>query len=285
MRGQAPLRGQVLIVVLWIVAALCVLALTLGHGAGLELKLGRGFADRIKAYGNARSGIAAAIREIQGSRKEADHRYAYTILRDEESRININRASRQLLAEVLKESGCENPADTAAAVMAWRGDTDMKELILADRTRLTCKGSPICSIEELQLIPGIASGCLKKMSGMVTVYGDGNINVNTVPAPVLRTVCRSIAAGMAVNPEFGGSLAEKITAFVHNNGPVKSTGDLAIGVTGSEENTIYPVLVKQLTGVSRHFLIESTGYSGKMKRTIQAVYDREKKGIAAWHEN
>ncbi len=93
---------------------------------------------------------------------------------DEERKLNINTAEPGSLQAL-------HPALTSDIVSA----------IVAQR-----QIRPFARLSEIELIPGVAEGFLDDpregapagLQSMLTVYGDGRVNVNTAPLPVLRAL-------------------------------------------------------------------------------------------------
>jgi hypothetical protein len=146
---------------------------------------------------------------------------------DECGKVNINLAPVELLTAVLREYGCGLPsADIAKAIIDWRDEDDIGA---AERDVYQNMDPPygpsdgdLKSIDELLFIQGVDAGMFfgedanhnglldaneddgdaflpadnqdgqlqRGLLDAFTVYGDGSININTAPAPVLRAVLR-----------------------------------------------------------------------------------------------
>lgn len=157
-------RGQVIIIILWILVILTVLAVTIGHRVSLALRLSRYQRDSLKAYSLAKGGINLAIAVLEEDGKKdtqgapgydapdepwADNEQKFKNISlgsdkdefatvyyvdkaggreeikygvtDEERKININTADKDLLKALLGECGVANPEDLAKNILFWRG--------------------------------------------------------------------------------------------------------------------------------------------------------------------
>jgi DNA uptake protein ComE-like DNA-binding protein len=120
---------------------------------------------------------------------------------DEERKINVNLAD----ANVLKRL---SPAFTDEIVGA---------LLKARSER------PFATLDQMAALPGMPQGFLDQsrdevaagLRSVLTVYGDGRVNVNTAPAVVLAAL-----------PGVGPENARKIVELRATNGPLKSLGDV-----------------------------------------------------------
>ncbi len=86
------------------------------------------------------------------------------ILRDEKSKINMNRASIEMISRLPDFS-----KDTATDIVV-------------------SKLKPFKAIEQLLLIDGVNEAMLDKCRGLITVYGDGSVNINTASAEAFKVL-------------------------------------------------------------------------------------------------
>lgn len=142
-------RGVILVLTLWIVVVLSLIAYSLTYELRLELKLTKLHKDEVKAYALARAGLAKAIVDLKNDMYidyaeksqpfdgegdiwrrsyEDDEALQFeggkvnvTIV-DEESKINLNRASTRVLMGLIKALGYEEKEaqETACAIVDWR---------------------------------------------------------------------------------------------------------------------------------------------------------------------
>ncbi len=116
---------------------------------------------------------------------------------DEETKININTADADTLLRLLQKTAgldADEAMQTAYAIVDWRDsdsfyqhpqygaeDADYEDL----PNPYEAKDSDFEVIDELLLVKGIHKDIFEKLHNFVTVYGGGQININTVPADVL----------------------------------------------------------------------------------------------------
>lgn len=98
---------------------------------------------------------------------------------DEERKLNVNTVSAFSLNHVLTAAGELSPGAVTEAIIARR---------------------PFFSIEELQLVPGMREEVFDAAAPWLTVYGAGLVNANTAPAEVLNALGCPAAAIIAQRP-------------------------------------------------------------------------------------
>ncbi len=148
-------------------------------------------------------------------------------LQDEGSKININKAPEEALARLFASATPGSiGAELARATVVWR---ERQEPFAEFGHQLSGNGAGFGSPEELLLVPGMTPATLMKIKEHVTVYGEGQTNLNTVSKDTL------VVLGVQE------SLAERIVAYrravTAGEKPFSSLGDLTqkVGVS-SEEN-------------------------------------------------
>ncbi|MCX7634639.1 MAG: type II secretion system minor pseudopilin GspK [Syntrophales bacterium] len=142
------------------------------------------------------------------------------------------------------------------------------------------KNGPLDCIEELMMIKGITrelyEGTANRpgLKDLLTVYGEGKININTAPLLVLR----------ALSPTMTAEVAEKIDQHRKTVGEDLSSADWYKRVVAGVEINASIITVR-----SNHFRIVSQGVMGNMTRTVQGVVlrDKGKKSlkILSWKES
>jgi len=126
---------------------------------------------------------------------EPERRYG---LSDEERRVNINTADRNILARLIAQvsPGEKDRADELArAIIAWReyGDTDIVGFYSEDfyenlEFPYAPKKEPFENLDELRLVDGMTDALFMRLVDFITVYGEGHVNINTAPGPVLTAL-------------------------------------------------------------------------------------------------
>ena len=221
MNGQ---RGSVLIVCLWIMAILSLLALGLSYRMRVEMRLTTYQWDMTSLIQMAKVGAARAaalLKEEEAEYSARNQRWShspddflevetpmgqYTVatvvesadygdhvlngLEDEESRINLNAAPKDVLENLFADS-----PDVVAAVLDWRDPDDNvtdggaeNEIYESLEPPYKCRNGNFRSVEELLLVYGITPALYNEVKDLVTVHGSGKVNINTAPPPVLAAL-------------------------------------------------------------------------------------------------
>ena len=320
-------RAQTLIFSLWILAILTFLAVGIGHRVSMALRLSRYQRDKLKASCLAQAGMNIAIAEL---RKDNTNNYdsldeswaeneglfkkvvitenqdefatvGYTIMEDgeqkiifgvvdEERKLNINTASKELLLAFLEEYKIDSPGDIVENIRIWRGDIPDDKRIY-EPLGYPAKAAKFTNCQELKLVKGINPRDYQKLEGIITVYTDASvdgeslININTASPEVLTIFVRAIAKKLAIPEAFADSLANKINEFRLSQGPLEEKDELAIVLTGSEEVNIFNHLINNLVFKSDFFLIAAYGNVGKIKSGLEVVYNRTEDKLVYWHGN
>ncbi len=114
---------------------------------------------------------------------------------DEERKINLNRVDGLTLARLVERVTGLKPDDAsrlAAAILDWRdsGQSDLKGFWSQDyypnlQFPYRKKDADYETLDELLLVAGMTKEIYERLSDYVTVYGQGQVNINTAPAAVL----------------------------------------------------------------------------------------------------
>ena len=140
----------------------------------------------------------------------------------------------------------------------------------------------------------IDSAALEKLKGLLTVFGNGKINLNTASPEVIDILINAAAAkivksGGKINTSPDTLRARIIQARSTNN----FTGTNLVSVLNLSDaaDTDLINICNSLAGLidikSQNFLVRSTVNisGGGLNRTIACVYDRGSNKIVSWHEN
>jgi len=319
-------KAQASLFAIWILVILTILTVTIGHRVALSLRLARYQQDRVKALSLAKSGINRAIFEIINDKTPYDslsdswanneevfkkimpaeninefavvsHGDIFGVV-DEERKININTATKELLTALLEDSEGYS-AELVKYVRIWRGDND--PLLGAESPDYqTFKKAPFTNCRELVLVleyfyqnsasqdyKDTAQEAYKKIKDLITVYTlapDLKININTVSKEALLVVCK--AAATAEQKDSAVSLTDKIIALRDEKKYFTAIGDIQILVLTPEEGVLLNSLKLQGNFIfkSEIFFIEASGNVGRIKSRITAVYNHKDKKILYCHE-
>ncbi|MBI1869995.1 MAG: general secretion pathway protein GspK [Chlamydiae bacterium] len=293
-------QGSILILSLWILTLLTLMASSLSFYTMLRVKVLRYRMDQVVGRYLAEAGVhwamlALATRDLdsyeslsQGwsnspsmfkekmvgngkfslSYSEIDldlGLQTYFGIIDEERKINLNTAPKQVLLELP-----DSTEEIVDAIIDWRDVNPTPERKGAEKDYYQdldipypAKDGPMEDISELLLIKNITPKLLEKWADFVTIYGDGKVNVNTASREVLEMI------------GLDDSLIEKFMEFRHgpdelpgteDDGSFKDEGSIARilfeaePLSSMETSQIINLVSKGLLGVkSKFFRVEATG--------------------------
>ena len=215
-------RGQLLIIVLWVMGLVSVAIGALAVRSSHELRLGQMPFDAVQRQAIVQAAAYQAIAMIQGDDPSVDHlgeTWATGVqantqqpllqeiavgagtfsvglwqdgefvvgLLDEERRLNVNTADLAALQRLIEQvqAGDVNALAMANAIVDWR---DAAEGQACQGATPACHNALLETIDELRLVPGMTPQLFEALEPYVTVYGQGTVNVNTAPAVVLDAI-------------------------------------------------------------------------------------------------
>lgn len=127
-------------------------------------------------------------------------------LRDENRKININRASKEILKRLFTQVaglGEERAEKISLSVIDWRdrddilynqeGNPSEKEFYRRRGYTYSPPNRDLIEIEELLMVHGVDREIYLKVAPYVTVHGTGKVNVNTAPREVFLVLGMSPA--------------------------------------------------------------------------------------------
>jgi type II secretory pathway component PulK len=194
-------------------------------------------------------------------------RFSYRIS-DEDSRVNLNRATPDQLHRLLLEAGV--PRETrdviVDSIQDWRDPNDEHRLNGAESdyyqalpVPYRAKNADFDSVEELLLVQGVTPEIFWGATGTgglveyLTVAGTGLINVNTASAPILRIL----------------GYAEAEVELLAKGRPYLDVGAIPGNLQGR-------VRGGSLRVASTTFRVEATGeVPGQGRRTLRVVVQRQ----------
>ncbi len=126
-----------------------------------------------------------------------DARYALR-LRDVGAALNLNEASEEMLRQFFSQGLEVDYAladDLAQAILDWRDEDDIPRLNGGEREEYLEEGALVLppnrefvEIDELRHVRGMTPELYVKAAPHLTLVGDGEINLNSAPEPVLLSV-------------------------------------------------------------------------------------------------
>lgn len=303
-------KGVILFICFWILVILTIFTLSIAQGVRLNLKFAKYHQDRLKSLYIAKAGIIKVLVELEKDSNNWDGlcefwatgidankdknifkdielgEGKFTVkITDEDSKININYASPDLLMNIFELSGLESEVaqDLVDTITKWR--------ILQHKT---------CVLEELNSLKKFKANPnnLAKTKDYVTVYGDNNfININTASPLVVEAVLKTFSK----DSEEVGSLKEKIISFRQGQDGIEGNEDDQVFENNNISqylnlNAQESALAQRLSSNSKvkshifRVLSFANLNSGKAMRIIEAVLERSPitnriEKIVYWHEN
>ncbi|MFQ5706622.1 MAG: general secretion pathway protein GspK [bacterium] len=214
---------------------------------------------------------------------------------DENRKINVNRVPKEILGRL---PGMNQ--EKSAALLDWR-DQDSKprnggaedgyyqSLLHPYR----CKNADFDFVEELALVRGFSSEQVRVLAPLVTVFGDGSVNINTAPAEVLEILgLNKKLARRIVTARWGPDGIP----FTADDLVIKSPDEIVTSLTQwTKLKPVEQLLLHRLVGEhlldvrSTHFTIESVGVTlnGEVRRKVSATVERlspKEVNVVSWKE-
>ena len=312
-------KAQALIISLWVLVILTVLTVSVGHRVSMALHLSSYQKDKLKALYLAKAGVNCVIAELErdlnsydgltenwvdneeifGKIMFTDNQNEFAVVSyvlkedgrdeikfgvvDEEKKININTANKELLISLLEGYEVNGAADLANNILIWRGTLDNGNSY--EGLGYVAKGSSFSNIEELTLVKGITLDDYLKIKKIITVCGNGRINLNTVSLQVLKVFCRALANELSLSQEAADKLAQKIISLRDEKGYFQAISEVDIVFSDSNETNVFNSLKDNSVFKSQNFLIEVSGNVGRIRTRVSVIYNRDDKKVLFWHEN
>ena len=128
-----------------------------------------------------------------------------------------------------------------------------------------CKNAPLESLDELLLVKGMTPELYQSISKYLTIYGTGNININTAAPEVL--------AALGVDMDL--DLANEMVEYRNDENNDISTPNWYLNVPGISAKGIN---LSNAVVKSAHFMIISTGKKDNMKKVLVSTVERDASG-------
>ena len=270
-------RGMALLLVLVVVALLSALLTELAFSTLVDLRLAETFRDSTRANYLAKGGVQVGRALLQEDRNGWDHASelwgigvaSYPVgdgditvtIEDQDGKFNLNRlvvggvadnVFKQRCNKLFLELGLPDPEDLTAALIDWidaddivytdpqTGSTGAEESYyqgLKNPTR--CKNAPFDSLEELAGIRGFTPEVRTALTGLITVYGVRQLNVNTAPKAVLYAWYGW--SSPAMDDKIADTIfeARKTTPIKNKDALIALIGDIDYGVLNQQSDIAY----------------------------------------------
>jgi len=236
-------------------------------------------------------------------------------MQDEESKININlddSIDRQMLVILLKEKNIgddREATELAGFITEWINPNNKSSL--AKKGPLKAPEELSAVIEYFYALKGRnnyrekAREAFGKIENLITVYSQGDINLNTADPEVLEILIKAVVQEMTDNGEADipndediDRLLSKVKAYrsgsrenhsLYFKSSNISSQDIkeALGLTGqiNSQTRIIEAMASFLCASSNYLRIESTGSFSGIDKKVAVVYDRLKDKIVYWRQN
>ncbi len=314
-------NGIVLITALWVLVILSLLSLSFAHQSKIEVKLAGHYRREAQLRQLTKAAVRVALTKLASDTNDFDSlnetwriqtseledclselikdypqqqvKIEYTII-DEESKLNINSAS---LESLMKLPGVDE--EIASSVIDWRDEDDEPLTSGAENSYYqslekpySCKNAPFDLVDELIYVRGMTNELfygngeenVPALRNLLTIRGDGKININTAPEEILLTI-------PGVREEIIESIIEKRAGSDGDDGteddePFESMEDLKEipGITIPE----YEKLKSHCKAASSYFTIEvwTSLEETNLNKKITAVVKRDNNSFAIliWKE-
>lgn len=220
---------------------------------------------------------------------------------DETSKININTADRHMLQRlfmIIGEVKEEQAGKLASAVIDWReyGESEIKGFYSNEYYQnleypYQPKKDHFETPDELLLVEGMTEGLFTKIKDFITVYGNGQVNINTV-SPVVLTVLGLPAtlSDQFVKLRQGGDGQEAsaddvyVSSIADFMGRLKQMG----GLTSEEASQLAGLINSGIFSTQSDYAMMKSRASGnnfKETRDIVCVFERKSGKIVYWKES
>ncbi len=295
-------QGIVLIPLLWVLAALSLLALDLASTVRSEVNLSQASTEGAKSYFYAQGALEEVLFHIVFPYPDLEKQKrlfpygagmnhywmsnsemsCHVAIHDEAGKLDLNFATSEVLTRLLENLGMSSSAapPLAAAIVEWRRPDPEKHEFDGIRH------GPFATVEELLLVPGMnreilygrpereETGRKKPRRGLaefVTAYsGKSGVNINYAAPEV-------IAALPGLDLEMAALIVQ-----ARAREPFKTTSELSQRVTGVPSADVFSFFT---TEVSQQYCLIATAQmrGSKVRRSIKLIIKRTDK-IREGHE-
>lgn len=225
-----------------------------------------------------------------------------TGLADENGKLPLEKVPEPVLSALFRRVANvpeARAADYARRVVAWRAGERGTEGGLSETEPFRIAGDisevrpvlPFVCVEELYAIPGIDPEHLDAVRTFLTVAGNGLVNINTAPEPVLRAAFAGTAAG---DGGAAARLLERVLAYRRGGGHFTGAGAATIGrelggLPGDEATLLgrlEPFITVRSTAVSglAEARLETIAPSRRSGARSHFTWDRESQRFVRWIE-
>jgi hypothetical protein len=149
---------------------------------------------------------------------------------DEDRKININKANKELLTALFTIMEADSPESLANNIIYWRGDAPagtLEPYYESLQIPYAARKAPFKTLEELSLVKGFRGNqnLLRECERFLTAYTSDNLmNINTASAQVLKAVFVSLGADN-INAGLSDRLTNGVIDFRNGDDNEEATDD------------------------------------------------------------
>jgi general secretion pathway protein K len=210
--------GFALVAVLWILVVVGVVGVTFQVGARAERRAAANMRAESRGRWAGRAGLALVLSQIDNTVHQSGLAFGLraagdTVLSpiefvsgdvlvsavalDARARLNLNVASHRQLTALAGAVGlsAEEAVVLAASILDWRDADDLRRARGAEARDYAAMQPParpknalFQTVDELLTVRGVTPAVYARIAPYVTTAGDGRVNLNAAPLPVLLTV-------------------------------------------------------------------------------------------------
>lgn len=247
-------KGSILVIAVWVLVFFSILNAALYKTVSSQIEITKRLEKRL--VGRAASKAACIHAKKQRHNDETDYDtlwelkedkvrelgrggFSYVLV-DEESKINLNTATQEILSRL---PGWDEKIAEAAVNSPYR---------------------PFGSKEEVLLIAGVSAQIYDKCKDFITAYGEGAVNINTAPAETLRALGMDdnligIIDGYRAGPD-GIMATEDDGIFESASGILNALRDYTSLFAGQQTLLLELINNKQLGVAGKYFTLRADTY-------------------------
>lgn len=312
----------ILPVTVWVLVILSIMVVSVGAYISGTLQGGRVLVQQLTMYSAARTSIVQGISDsllqteqgpqfkdsfskefLDSQEIDYDNVCVQRNIDFEDSKVNINIASPELIKELLEICAIEQTDNLVQAILAWRGDSESglaSEAYDYFGYGYDCKKGMFENIHEIELVKDFSKielSKLKKFKELITIYGDGKISLNKVSVEVLTVLFKAYASLVDVEGVDGDMLAARVVeyrdaeigSFATVKELTRSLNKIFRSYYSTEIARVILASSSQLKVSSNFLNLQARAYFCENKEgkeyKLSCLFNNEKEKIVFWREN
>lgn len=274
-------KAAILFISLWALVILSILAISITSRVSSEMRLAKYLNERLISLYLAKGAVNRGIVELEkDDTPDADSLYELRTERkiklgntefifyliDEESLLNINTVPKEIIGRILN---LEPNDELVNNIVAGRNFSVKEQLLLVD---------------------GMTQEVYSGIKDLITVYGYGRVNINTVSPGVLAIL--GLDSGLidiiiAFRKGENGQEAEKTSRRFEDTASIVNNLNEFTSLSPEQVAQVQSLVTANLVGVgAKNIKIDiSTEILGKPSRHYNVIFGRDSGKIKSWQEN